>query len=317
MSAHDDYYCRLLFDRRISRASGEEFQRLFSDVMGYTDTRFQPIVPWGNWGDGGNDGWIPEEGHYYQVYGPKPTTSAADSETTALKKAIDDFAKLPEKWKDIRHYSFVMNDRFQGIPAPIASALQQLEKDKRLSSARGFSMKELMELFMQLTLDKRQDIIGGIPAGTPTFIDYRAVSELLTALADNANGRLSFFKGTAPDFDEKIAFNGLTSPVSHQLSALSYQVSVIDDFLDKRDSGLRQAIAQEIREYYQQSKVDVPDSQQDAANRRYFWLLERLIPPTVTHPHSLGAYRSAAELVIARYFESCDAYDHPDGTATP
>lgn len=316
MGANEDFYYRQFFQLKVHKAPGDAFQHLFNQVMGYTHPDFQSITPWGNWGDGGNDGWIPDEGHYFQIYGPKATTSAADFETRALKKAIDDFDKLPEKWQDVRRYSFVMNDRFQGIPAPIASALQKLEKAKELTKARGFPMTELMELFMQLALDKRQDIIGGIPPADVTFVDPREVSELLKWLADNADTHLTFLTDKAPDFDEKIKFNGLTDPVSAKLKALSYQVSLIDEFLDKRDFGLRQAIAQEIRDYYQQSKVAIPDGLQDAGNRRYFWLMEKLIPPTVTHPHSLGAYRAAAELVIAKYFETCDAYDHPDGTAT-
>jgi hypothetical protein len=233
--------------------------------------------------------------------------------SSALKKAIDDFDKLPEKWQNVRRYSFVMNDRFQGIPAPIGSSLQGLQIKKKLEFARGFPMKDLMDYFMQLTLDKRQDIIGGIPAETVTFIDYRAVSELLSSLADNAPSSLSFLTDTAPQFDEKIKFNGLTSPVSSKLEVLSYQVTVIDDFLNARDSGLRQAIAQEIRGYYQESKTVILDTSQDAANRRYFWLVDKLIPPNLpAHPHSLAAYRTAAELVIAKYFETCDAYEHPD-----
>ncbi len=163
MGANEDFYCRQFFRLKVHNASGDEFQRLFNQVMGYAHPGFQSITPWGNWGDGGNDGWIPDAGHYFQVYGPKPTTT--DSETVALKKAIDDFDKLPVKWQEVRSYSFVMNDRFQGIPAPIASALQKLEKDKKLTKARGLPMAELMEFFMRLALDKRQDIIGGIPPG--------------------------------------------------------------------------------------------------------------------------------------------------------
>jgi len=313
MSTTEDYYCRMTFRLKVYSASGDQFQRLFNQVMQYADPRFQPIAPYGSWGDGGNDGWIPEDGHYFQIYGPKPTTSTHDSATTALQKAIDDFDKLREKWQNVRRYSFVMNDRFEGIPAPIGSSLQDLQIKKQLDFARGFPMKDLMDYFMQLTLDKRQDIIGGIPADTVTFIDYRAVSELLSSLANNASSSLSFLKDTAPRFDEKIKFNGLTSPVSLKLEVLSYQVTVIDDFLHTRDSGLRQAIAQEIRGYYQESKTVILDTSQDAANQRYFWLVEKLIPPNLpAHPHSLAAYRTAAELVIAKYFETCDAYEHPD-----
>jgi hypothetical protein len=316
MGATEDFVCRYFFRVKVHEASGDSFQRLFSHVMGYSDPRFQSITPWGNWGDGGNDGWIPEEGHYFQVYGPKPTTSNADAETTALKKAIDDFDKLPEKWANVRCYFFVMNDRFYGIPGPIGSALQQLQIVKGLQIARGFEMKDLLERFMQLAMDKRQDIIGGIPSGDLTFIDPREVGELLRWLADNVAFRMTFLTDTAPDFDSKIQFNGLTEPVSSALTLNSYRTSLIDDFLDARDFGLRQAIALEIRDYYQESKEAFPDASEDAPNLRYFWLVDRLIPPSVKHPHSLGAYRAAAELVIAKYFETCDAYDHPVSTAT-
>ena len=178
-------------------------------------------------------------------------------------------------------------------------------------------MKDLMELFMHLTLDRRQDIIGGMPSADTSFIDSRAVSELLSSLADNAADRLSFLMDrTAPDFDAKLVFNGLTDPINGKLRVLSYQVPMVDDFLDSRDPGLRQAIAQEIREYYKQSKTAIADDVENAPNQRYVWLVERLLPADLKHPHSRGAYRAAAELVIAKYFETCDAYDNPT-SATP
>jgi hypothetical protein len=54
MSATEDYHRRMLFQLKIMRAHG-------------------------------NDGWIPEDAHYFQVYGPKATTK--DFKTVALKKA--------------------------------------------------------------------------------------------------------------------------------------------------------------------------------------------------------------------------------------
>lgn len=44
---------RQFFQLRVHRAYGDEFRRLFSQVLGYLDSRFQSITPWGNWGDGG------------------------------------------------------------------------------------------------------------------------------------------------------------------------------------------------------------------------------------------------------------------------
>jgi hypothetical protein len=43
------------------------------------------------------------------------------------------------------------------------------------------------------------------------------------------------------------------------------------------------------------------------------WLLQQIIPATAeNHPHTMAAYREAAEIVIAKYFETCDVYEHPD-----
>ena len=46
---------------------------------------------------------------------------------------------------------------------------------------------------------------------------------------------------------------------------------------------------------------------------RYVWLVESLIPNSIPqHPHTMKAYRQAAQVIIAKYFETCDAYEHPN-----
>jgi hypothetical protein len=87
----------------------------------------------------------------------------------------------------------------------------------------------------------------------------------------------------------------------------------VDEFLLRRDPGLQQAISEEIRELYATSKKDIPDADPDAANIRYAWMLDRLIPEAGRqHPHSWKAYREAAQIVLAKFFETCDAYEYPD-----
>lgn len=306
----NEFWLKLLFKVRLYEAYGDAFQNLFSRLMELSNPKFQTVAPWGDWGDGGNDGWIQDDGHYFQVYGPKPTTK--DTESEALKKAIADFDKLPKKWANVRRYSFVLNDRYCGIPAPLASAMQKLKVDKSLDETGVKGSKELTDIFMSLPESKQQEIIPGIPSGQPVYIDPRCVGELLSNLADNANTGFSYLTGNAPDFDEKIKINGLTAPISEFIKHHFWHVSVVDEFLDARGSGLQQAISEEIRALYKASKEAIPDSDLDAANIRYAWLLEHLIPPVSrTHPHSLAAYRNAAQIVISKYFETCDAYEHP------
>ncbi|MCG7978421.1 MAG: hypothetical protein N0E58_09860 [Candidatus Thiodiazotropha endolucinida] len=311
MNNHDDFWYRTLFKVRLYEAFGTSFQHLINQLFQYSVVDFQSIQPWGNWGDGGNDGWVEPLGSYYQVYGPIPTSKS--SPVDAVKKAVDDFKKLPEKWENVNNYYFVYNDRYAGVPAPLAAELQQLKKNHRLSEAKAIVGADLESKFMELDLDTRQIIIGGVPSCEISHVDPRSVGELLSHLADSVDPPVSFLSELAPDFLEKIKFNGLSQSVSDQLRTYSYQTSTIDEFLDRRDIGLSQSISKEISSLYEESKAVIPDTQENAPNVRYVWMVEKLIPETMkNHPHSMKAYREAAQVILSKYFETCDAYEHPN-----
>lgn len=314
MTANRPFLFRVFFKLRVHEAHGDAFQKLFSHVMQYVDPRFEAIRPYGNWGDGGNDGWIEEDGHYFQLYGPRPNTK--DTAPGALQKALDDYEKLPLKWKNVRRFSFVFNDRFDGTPAPIASALQQLKLDKNLDYAACYSMQMLLAAFMNLSDDQRQDILGGaLPDDQVQLVEQAALGQLLTSLTAASAAKAYFLNETAPDFEAKIVFNGLSPAVSHRLRSASYQVSIVDDFLDTQDAGTRQALAQQIHDYYSKSKEAIPDGE-DAPDERYFWLVERMVPSENLSTLQVAGFRPAAELILAKYFETCDAYEHPDSATT-
>lgn len=93
------YLFKLLFKLKIYQSSGSAFQHLFNQIMTFANKNFQAIAPYGNWGDGGNDGWDNIEGHYYQVFAP--TINSSTEHNKICKKATDDFQKLLEKWTDI------------------------------------------------------------------------------------------------------------------------------------------------------------------------------------------------------------------------
>jgi len=290
--------------------SGNSFQRLFSSLMQYSMPGFQSVAPWSNWGDGGNDGWCPNENRYFQVYGPEATTE--QSVVQAAAKSVADFDKLKAKWATVERYHFVYNDRFCGMPAPIGSELQKLATKEGLLEATPVAAADLECRFMALNESEKMEIVGGIPSEYPDFIDPTAVSELLSYLADHPTPTVMLLDVTSPDFNDKIVLNGITSPVAEMLRYYSYQIDDVNRFLQARDIGLAQHIAAEIKELYRQSTTIIPDSV-DAPNERYVWLVESLIPATMRqHPHSLVAYRLAAQVIIAKYFETCDAYEHPN-----
>lgn len=305
----NDFWYRTLFKLKLYEVYGDSFQRLFNDIANYRYSDFQAVAPYGNQGDGGNDGWISSEKRYFQVYGKK-----ADSKTDLnyiLGKATSDFTKIQVTWGKVDYYHFVYNDRFEAAPAPVIKAVSDLKTTYNLTESTVWDSRKLEQLFMELNNDQKQSILGSVPVDIPDSIDSRLVAELLKHLADNISPTMSLLNQTAPDFNEKIQFNGLTEPVSIFLKNYSYQTQDVDDFLMKRDIGLKQSIATEMQEMYEESKKIVPNSI-EGANIRYVWMIEKLIPENAKkHPHTLRAYRETAQVILAKYFEICDIYEHP------
>ncbi|XOF33103.1 MAG: ABC-three component system protein [Candidatus Electrothrix sp. YB6] len=315
MSAGDNFWYRTLLKLKFYEVSGESFQKLFQDVMIYRYPDFESVQPHGNWGDGGNDGWFPLEKRYFQVYGPK-ASKTTESLSTITGKITGDFDKILQKWPKARCYHFVYNDRFEGVPAPLSQAMITLQEQYELEEVGVWNAGRLEQLFMELTDDQKMSIIGGVPSDVPNFIDPQAVSELLTHLADKDSVLSPFLCESAPEFGGKIQLNGLTQPVTDYIKFYYYQSQDIDFFLQNRP-GLTQSIAGEIKKIYEKSKEKIRKNNDGYPNIRYVWMVEELIPPHMKkHPHSLKAYREAAQVVIAKYFETCDAYEHPDDIST-
>jgi len=164
-----DYWYRLLFKVKLYEVAGDGFQNLVNSVLGATFPRFQSIAPWGSQGDRGNDGWVQGEGRYFQVYGPKASSNWKP--VSAAKKAETDFAKLKTSWPDMRHYTFVLNDRFDGIPAPVVQCLNNLKSAGQVTEADAIGAAEHTDMFMALPEDRRMEITGDVPNDTLTDLE--------------------------------------------------------------------------------------------------------------------------------------------------
>nr|VFK16154.1 MAG: hypothetical protein BECKLFY1418C_GA0070996_102119 [Candidatus Kentron sp. LFY] len=316
MQDNDDFWFRTLFKVRLYEAYGTSFEQLARSIFQFAIEDFQATAPWGNWGDGGNDGWVPGKGWYYQIHGPKPGNEKENLKGK-VEKIRKDFHKLTEQWGNVNRYYFVLNDRYTGIPAPVAQALQALKDKETIEDARAIGGGDLEKMFMELPREQRESIVGGVPGNYPDFVDARRVGDLLSYLADKPTSLPGFLQEDAPEFGEKIEFNGLTAPVAEYLKVFSYQVATVNEFLSGRE-GLAQPISEEIKKLYADSKETIPDTEESASNIRYVWMVEKLIPDAMRkYPHSMKAYREAAQIILSKYFETCDAYDHPSNLAAP
>jgi tetratricopeptide (TPR) repeat protein len=151
MNPRDYNYLRLQFWNAIYRKKGTEFQRFFEDVMEKAFPDFRRVRSYGSSGDGGNDGFRPLVGIYYQVYAPR---DPEEKEQAAAKKLKEDFQKLKREWPEIasiRQFFFVFNDEGEGASIHVYKALAELKTDNPGIDFDPFTPKKLEEVFIGLS----------------------------------------------------------------------------------------------------------------------------------------------------------------------
>jgi hypothetical protein len=151
MKPLDKNYLSLQFWNKVHTKNGTEFQSFFEDIMQKAFPDFQKIRPYGNEGDGGNDGYIKNLGIYYQVYAPN---EPAIKEAIAAKKLSEDFEKLKKNWSnisEIKKYYFVYNDKNNGSTQKLESVITKLQKANANIEFEVFNPKKLEETFFLLS----------------------------------------------------------------------------------------------------------------------------------------------------------------------
>jgi len=168
MKPLDKQFLSLQFRNKIYSKNGTEFQSFFEDIMEKVFLDFRKIRPYGNMGDGGNDGYRKDAGIYYQVHAPiDPKLKERD----AANKLYEDFQKLKNEWDEISNveeYNFVYNDKYGGSVQLLEEAITKL---KRANSDIDFNLylaKDLESDFFRLSgsdildlgfnIDRRQAI---------------------------------------------------------------------------------------------------------------------------------------------------------------
>lgn len=165
---------RNMFHLQIYEADGQNFEDIFSKIMNYKNDDFQQVSPYGRIGDRKNDGWIPSEGTYFQVYAP---FNLQKSIKDAVAKLQTDFAGLFLNWDHlvkIRKFHFVINDKFKGVPPNLHEEVSLIKNNNQLEDARILMPKDLERVLFSLPDDIIFSIIGHIPKINE--VDYMYIS---------------------------------------------------------------------------------------------------------------------------------------------
>lgn len=197
MELIDKNYLRLQFWNRVYKKTATEFQTFFEEIMQNAFSDFQKIKPYGNQGDGGNDGYRPSEGIYYQVYAPE---NPNEKEAKAAKKLKEDFEKLRTTWDQIskiKTFYFVFNDKGDGVSIEIEKALAELKTSYKNIDFKKFTPRDLEKTFFTL---KKTDILAlGFDVDSTNAL--RIAQDYLSQLEvsfDRENGK--FVLNTLGDF---------------------------------------------------------------------------------------------------------------------
>lgn len=308
---------RLYFKLKVYQTSGMEFQVFFSNIMSHLDSDFVGIKPHGNWGDGGNDGCNPKTKHYYQIYAPLASTIA--NPQAEFKKAVTDYGKLINKWGVVNGYSFVINDKFTQIPAPLQNDFQKFIEDKKIPEGRIICSLQLQKMFMKLDEDTKSDVLGMFCIDDSTTSDFEPtlIGELINYLIENDEDSFNFLNGDAPNFDEKIQFNNLSTFLAARLISNYAEVYKVNDFLKLQGDDLSQNLSQCINKIYKRISSSIPQNEEERSSLIYFALIDEIIPKKASKDkHLKRSYTSLAEVIIAKYFSTCDVYEDPKRPST-
>jgi hypothetical protein len=313
---------RRLFRLRVHESKGMAFQRLFEQVMGFRyPNDFIPIKPYGNIGDRKNDGFLKSSGTYHQVFAPEQPT-ASNTAVAAARKASGDFVGLRTQWKQgtpIYAYRFVFNDEYRGAPPDVVLACEALQRKYNVD-ARPMLAHELEDEALKLAPDQLMDIIQAPIPPVDLFpsVDFSVLRDVIRHVLENPVPLSRDLVLRAPDLSKKIKFNGLTTPVDHLLHTASWQVEAVTDYFSRSSGGGRQELRNKLSGLYLASRRRFSRKKDSAefGDLVFFNLLEKMEPADArANPQQAAATQTAALVVMAYYFESCDVFEDPDAAS--
>lgn len=215
MTPIDKYYLLLQFKDKVHQKNATEFQSFFEEIMGKAFKDFQKIRPYGNQGDGGNDGYIPSRGEYYQVYAPK---DPGEKEAVAARKFKNNFENLKANWDQIskiKTFNLVFNDKYAGLGIELERARAELKQNDPEIEFKIFQPKDLEEIFF--TLKPEQMMESGFNVDSREA--FRIAKDYLGKLEEELN------KGN-PNFVLKVLEDiaNIISGQNDQGIALEYEI---------------------------------------------------------------------------------------------
>lgn len=314
MNHNEKALARIIFQNKIYSKSGLEFEGFFTKIMDYAYKDFRQIKPQGQIGDRKNDGYIPSDGAYYQVYAPE-NPSQSDTPAKATKKACEDFCGLIGYWRTIckpKKYHFVFNDKYKGSYPAMEKHMSGIQKKHDLLKCEVFLAKNLEEIcFSKLDDSQLVQIIGFIPpVDEITLIDYSSLSGIVGYIMKNFQP-IDIENWEPPEFDGKISHNNLSDEIKSILDTAFYQCGNLEKYFEDNSNFIKQEIRDRISKAYENAIEKFLDIDMEKKSDHIFMRIAEKITPITVGNRANKQVQDAVFVLMAYYFSSCDIFESP------
>ena len=288
-------FSRAFFQLKIFKSDGAQFEKLFTEIMTYRYEGFRKIKPWGNIGDRKNDGYIPNQKSYYQVYAPEDVRNTYPD---AVKKLKEDLEGLLDHWNEVENFYFVVNDKFYGVNADCERTLRELQKKYALKNCAFLTSDDLERILFELEDDQ---IFTVAPMLEPDQIslDFSALNTVISHIMELSNPLIGEESLIYPDWDKKIRFNDLSEISESYLKSGFLLVNDLDEYLQNEGNFFANDLKNKIQSLYTSKK------QNHCGDELFSVLVQELCPSAALK------YQSAVYVIMAKYFECCDIFEEP------
>jgi hypothetical protein len=297
MTSEKKSVLRIIFQNKIYKANGQKFEDLFTKTMSYKYPEFQQIKAYGRIGDMKNDGYVKSKGIYYQVYGPE---DIAKSISYAKGKLKDDFSGLLQEWHPVNEFYFIINDKYEGIPAELEKEINKLLSKNKLKDGGVKGAAYLENTLFSLAGDQILAVTGFIPDTSKLRgLDFSILGEVIEYIMKLPLSQASASDIKVPDWNDKIKFNNLSSLVANILNSGSILIVKLDEYLANNGNFLADGLRDKINEIYVAEKEHFNGD-------NLFW---RVV--SMASPKDENSYHSAVIVIMSKYFEACDIFERP------
>lgn len=294
-----------LFQLKIHQKEGQEFENFFSKIMTYYNPNFEQVKPQGKFGDRKNDGFDKEKGVYYQVYAPEDIKNNPVMNTiNKLNKTIPELLEYWDEVSKVKEIYFVINDKYKGVYADVTKELEKLNKSYPNVTIKKLLAKDLEKIFMEnLSEIQKENVIGEINDEFITSINFEEVNHIVKYIFETFKEDESNLKLNAPDFNEKLEFNGLGSYCRNALISGGYNIGKLDEKYFSIHPERKQAIGEFLNKIYE-SALKIYSIPEDA-DKIFYFILEKICPQTTR------GIRNSGIILMSKYFETCDIFEEP------